>query len=64
MNTPSPDIPAFRSKNLLGILSFLKPYWIGATLAVTLLLFNIALEMFLPRIWGSAINQLRYSRRD
>jgi len=61
MNTRSPDKPGFRSKNLLGVLSFLKPYWIGATLAVTLLLFNISLEMFLPRIWGSAINQLRYS---
>ena len=57
-------MPAFRSKNLLGILSFLKPYWIGATLAITLLLFNISLEMFLPRIWGSAINQLRDQLRD
>ena len=61
MNTPSPDKPALRSKSLVGILSFLKPYWIGATLAVALLLFNISLEMFLPRIWGQAINWLKYS---
>jgi ATP-binding cassette subfamily B protein len=60
MNTSSPDKPAFRSKSLLGILSFLRPYWIGTTLTIGLLLFNIALEMLLPRIWGSAINQLRY----
>ena len=50
-----------RSKSLLGILAFLKPYWVGTTLAITLLLFNIALELFLPRISGSAINQLRYA---
>jgi len=61
MKTPSPDTPAFRSKNLLGILSFMKPYWVGATLAIGLLLFNISLEMFLPRIWGQAINWLKYS---
>ena len=60
MKTPSPETPVFRSKSLLGILSFLKPYWIGTTLAIGLLLFNIALEMFLPRIWGQAINQMRY----
>jgi ABC-type multidrug transport system fused ATPase/permease subunit len=62
MNTsPSPEKQAFRSKNLLGILSFLKPYWVGATFIILLLLFNISLEMFLPQIIGATINQIRHA---
>jgi ATP-binding cassette subfamily B protein len=59
MNDASPEKPAFRSKNLLGVLSFLKRYRLGASIAITLLLGNIALEMTLPRISGTAINELR-----
>jgi ATP-binding cassette subfamily B protein len=52
-------MPAFRPRNLLGVLSFLKRYSGSVALAVGLLLFNIGLEMTLPRISGTAINQLR-----
>jgi ATP-binding cassette subfamily B protein len=58
MKTPSPDMPAFRSRNLLGVLSFLGRYWIGTSFAIGLLLFNIGLEMALPRVSGTAINWL------
>ena len=52
-------MPAFRPRNLLGVLSFLKRYKRGVAIAIGLLLFNIGLEMTLPRICGTAINQLR-----
>jgi ATP-binding cassette subfamily B protein len=58
MNASSPEIPAFRPRNLLGVLSFLKRYSGSVALAVGLLFFNIGLEMTLPRISGRAINQL------
>jgi ABC-type multidrug transport system fused ATPase/permease subunit len=58
MMVPPPERPVFRSKNLLGVLSFLKRYAAGASLAIGLLLFNIALEMALPRVSGAAINRL------
>ena len=38
-------MPAFRSRNLLGVLSFLQRYAAGTTLAVLMLLVNIGLEM-------------------
>ncbi|MCE0499148.1 MAG: ABC transporter ATP-binding protein/permease [Methylacidiphilales bacterium] len=63
MQVSSPEIPAFRSRNLLGVLSFLKRYSRGVALAIGLLLFNIGLEMALPRICGSAINQIMASPR-
>ncbi|MCE0522035.1 MAG: ABC transporter ATP-binding protein/permease [Methylacidiphilales bacterium] len=59
MKAPSPQKPAFRPRNLLGVLSFLKRYSGSVALAIGLLLFNIGLEMTLPRISGTAINQLR-----
>ena len=59
MKTSSLETPAFRSKNLIGVLSFLKHYWVGATLAIGLLFFNIGLEMTLPQISGQAINHFR-----
>ena len=59
MNTPSPDVPKFRPKNLIGVLLFLKRYSVGTSIAIGLLLFNIGLEMTLPRISGTAINRLR-----
>jgi len=61
MKTSSPEIPAFRPKNLLGVLSFLKRYSVGTSIAIGLLLFNIGLEMTLPRISGTAINRLKDS---
>src|SRR5277367_5515336 len=59
MKASSPEMPAFRPRNLLGVLSFLKRYSGRVALAIGLLLFNIGLEMTLPRISGTAINQMR-----
>jgi len=59
MNRPSPEVPVSRSRNLLGVLSFLKRYSAGATLSFCLLLVTIGLEMTLPRVSGTAINQLK-----
>ena len=58
-----PDQPAFRSKNLLGVLSFLQRYRVGASCAVGLLLFNIAIEMTLPRVSRAAINDMDHAIR-
>ena len=49
MKSSSPEVPAFRSRNLLGVLSFLKRYSAGTALAVGMLLVTIGLEMTLPR---------------
>lgn len=54
-------MPAFRPRNLLGVLSFLKRYAWNVALAIGMLLFNIGLEMTLPRISGIAINQLGHA---
>jgi len=59
MNATSPATPAFRPRNLLGVLSFLARYRRSVVLAIGLLLFSISLEMTLPRISGIAINRLR-----
>jgi ATP-binding cassette subfamily B protein len=59
MKVSSVENPARRSRNLLGVLSFLKRYSGLVTLAIALLLLNLALEMTLPRISGDAINRLR-----
>jgi len=59
MKASSSEKPGLRSRNLLGVLSFLKRYRAGTTLAVLMLLVNIGLEMTLPRVSGMAINQLR-----
>jgi ATP-binding cassette subfamily B protein len=59
MNKSSSELPAFRSRNLLGILSFLGKYRGGTALATSLLHVNIGLEMALPRVSGTAINQLK-----
>jgi ATP-binding cassette subfamily B protein len=61
MNSSPPEVPAFRPRNLLGVLSFLKRYAAGTTLAVALLLVTIALEMTLPRVSGTAINQMKHA---
>jgi ATP-binding cassette subfamily B protein len=59
MKSTSPEAPAFRSRNLLGVLSFLKRYTAGTVLAIGMLLVNIGLEMTLPRVSGTAINNLK-----
>ena len=61
MKGSSPETPAFRPQNLLGILSFLKRYSGLVALAIGLLLVNIGLEMTLPRIAGNAITGLKNS---
>jgi ABC-type multidrug transport system fused ATPase/permease subunit len=58
MSAYSPEMPAFRPRNLLGVLSFLKRYSGSVVLAIALLIVNIGLEMTLPRISGTAINQM------
>jgi len=63
MKTSSTETPAFRSRNLLGVLSFLKRYSGPVAVAIELLLFNIGLEMILPRISGNVINQLSHAVR-
>lgn len=45
----------------MGVLSFLKPYRTGTTLAIAMLLVNIGLEMTLPRVSGTAINQMHHA---
>jgi ATP-binding cassette subfamily B protein len=61
MNSSSPVARSSRSRNLLGVLSFLKPYKASVTLAVGMLLVNIGLEMTLPRVSGTAINQMHHA---
>lgn len=51
--------PRFQPRNLLGILSFLRPYPGRVALCFGLLLVNIAIEMTLPQILGNAITGLR-----
>jgi ATP-binding cassette subfamily B protein len=58
MSVAATERPGFRSKNLLGVLSFLKRYSVGASFVVAMLLFNISIEMTLPRISGWAIDGL------
>ena len=59
MNAPASTTPAFRARNLLGVLAFLMRYRGGVALAIGLLLFNIGLEMTLPQVSGAAINNLQ-----
>ncbi|PYK97600.1 MAG: hypothetical protein DME19_15750 [Verrucomicrobia bacterium] len=59
--TPSkPTLPRVGPRNLLGILAFLRKYPAQVALSVSLLLVNIAIEMALPQILGSAITHLRW----
>ena len=59
MSAPSAEPVAFRARNLWGVLAFLLRYRSRVALAVGMLLFNLGLEMYLPRIPGNAINALR-----
>jgi ABC-type multidrug transport system fused ATPase/permease subunit len=59
MKSPSNAPPKLRPRNLLGVLSFLRRYPWRVAIAIGLLLTHIAFEMALPRVSGTAINQLR-----
>lgn len=59
MTADDPAKPRIQASSLLGVLKFLRKYQRGALLAVGLLLINIAIEMTLPQILGSAITGLR-----
>src|SRR5947207_575234 len=60
MREPEPSRGRVQPRNLLGVLRFLRPYPAQVTLSVALLLVNIAIEMALPQILGSAITGLRW----
>ncbi len=59
MTTEAKPAPRFKTRNLLGVLSFLGNYPGWAALSLGLLLVNIAIEMTLPQILGNAINAMR-----
>src|SRR5207247_9340616 len=57
---PKPTQTRVQSRNLLGVLAFLRAYPAPVVLSVSLLLVNIAVELSLPQILGSAITQRRW----
>src|SRR5689334_25032661 len=59
MSPPPQPKPRFQTRNLLGIVSFLRPYPGRVAVCFGLLLVNIAIEMTLPQILGNAITGLR-----
>jgi ATP-binding cassette subfamily B protein len=59
MSQLPPPKPRLQPRNLLGILSFLRPYPGRVAICFGLLLVNIAIEMTLPQILGDAITGLR-----
>ena len=59
MKSSTSPSPVSRSRHLIGVLTFLAHYRWGVTAAISLVFFNIALEMALPQVSGAAINQLR-----
>jgi ABC-type multidrug transport system fused ATPase/permease subunit len=60
MTQPEPTPPRVKPRNLLGVLAFLRRYPSQVALSILLLLVNIAIEMALPQILGSAITNLRW----
>src|SRR5882724_6698518 len=60
MTEPKPTQTRLQPRNLLGVLAFLRAYPAPVLLSVSLLLVNIAVELSLPQILGSAITQLRW----
>src|SRR5256884_2032731 len=58
MTQLEPAQPRVKPDNLLGVLAFLRKYPTQVALSVSLLLVNIGIEMALPQILGSAINNL------
>jgi ATP-binding cassette subfamily B protein len=63
MKVSPPARLASRSKNLLGVLTFLMRYRVSAAFVVGLLLVNIAIEMALPRVSAAAINAMDHAVR-
>src|SRR6185436_3260525 len=61
MKEPKSVRTGVKPRSLLGVLAFLRAYPAPVALSVSLLLINIAVELSLPQILGSAINQLRWS---
>src|SRR5437867_3299045 len=59
MTEPKPTRPRVQPRNLLGIVACLRQYPGQVAVSVGLLLVNIAVEMALPQILGSAVTQLR-----
>jgi ABC-type multidrug transport system fused ATPase/permease subunit len=49
-----------KPRKLLGVLAFLRAYPRPVAISIALLLVNIAVELSLPQILGSAITQLRW----
>ena len=49
----------FQPRNLLGVLTFLRPYSSQVVVCIVLLLLNISIEVTLPQILGNAITGLR-----
>ena len=60
MTESKPTQTRVQPRNLLGVLAFLRAYPAAVALSVLLLLVNIAVELCLPQILGSAITQLRW----
>src|SRR2546430_1919844 len=58
MTQSEPAQPRVKPDNLLGVLAFLRKYPRQVALTVSLLLVIIGIEMALPQILGSAINNL------
>ena len=59
MNGTTPREPRFKSRNLLGVLAFLRKYPGRVTLCFSLLLINVGIDMSLPQFIGNAITDLR-----
>ena len=59
MNGTTPPEPRFKSRNLLGVLAFLRKYPGRVTLCFSLLLINVGIDMSLPQFIGNAITDLR-----
>ena len=59
MNGTTPPETRFKSRNLLGVLAFLRKYPGRVTLCFSLLLINVGIDMSLPQFIGNAITDLR-----
>ena len=59
MIDPVPNKPRAKTRNLIGILAFLRKYPGRVGASISLLLVNIGIEMSLPQILGNVITRLR-----
>jgi len=59
MSEPAAAQPRFKSRNLLGILAFLRKYPARVSLCLLLLLVNLGIDVSLPQFIGDAITDLR-----